>query len=85
MAAVDKWRKLLNESRFCKIIRENNSNESKRNTQLECKGLTAINDHDLFLWDNSASHLTFYNLQNLTEVSDRKTRFQVCKTKVGNV
>ncbi|XP_053375397.1 nucleoporin 88-like [Mercenaria mercenaria] len=77
MAAVDKWRTSLNETSFCKRIRENNARESRQNTQLESKGLTAVNDNDLFIWDNSSTHLINYNLQNLTEISDRKSRFQV--------
>lgn len=78
MADVDKWRTSLNESSFCKRIRENNARESRQSSQIESKGLTAVNDNDLFIWDNASSHLINYNLLNLTEISaEKKSRFQV--------
>ncbi|XP_060594751.1 nucleoporin 88-like [Ruditapes philippinarum] len=77
MAEVNKWRTSLNESSFSKKIRENNARESQKNCQLESKGLIAVNDNDLFIWDNASCHLINYNLQNLNEFSERKSRFQV--------
>jgi hypothetical protein len=77
MAEVNKWRTSLNESSFSKKIRENNARESQKNCQLESKGLIAVNDNDLFIWDNASCHLINYNLQNLNEISERKSRFQV--------
>ena len=85
MATVDKWRTCLNESTFCKKLRENNARESNGKVHSESKGLVAVNDSDAFIWDEQASHLIFYNLKNiLTDTVDRKERHQV-KVKVGDV
>lgn len=78
MADVDKWRTSLNEKSFCKEIREKNANESKQSSHSETRGLTAVNDNDLFIWDNASSRLISYNLLNLAELL-RKNSYQVLK------
>ena len=70
------WRTVLNERGFCKKIKENNAKESRKKAISYSKGIFAISENDLFVWDTSVSHLIFYNLNNL-ETSDRKERVQV--------
>ncbi|KAL4224419.1 ribosomal small subunit export from nucleus [Mactra antiquata] len=77
MAAID-WRSRLNERTFCKLLRENNVTDSKRSSNNECKCLIAINQNDLFVWDNANSCLAFFNLLNLTQ-SERRNRYQILK------
>ena len=76
MAAVDKWRKVLNEGSFCKTLRENNAAESNRKLLNDAKSLLLVLDNDLFIWDNKSSHLIFYNLNNLT-LETNSARHQV--------
>ena len=67
---------LLNERGFCKKLRENNAKESKKKVSPYSKGLIAISENDLFVWDNSSSHLIYYNLKNLG-TENREERVQV--------
>lgn len=85
MAAVDKWRTLLNERNFCKKIRENNAKESVRKSRTEARGIIATNDNDLFVWDNVSSHFQYYNLQNLTEQSPEKQNRAQVKNLKGTI
>lgn len=82
MAAVETWRTLLNERTFCKKVRENNAKESIRKAKSESKGIIAVSDNDLFVWDNTASYFNYYNLHNLQEQSpEKQNRAQVKKKK----
>jgi len=77
MATANTWRTRLNDKSFVKKIRENNVKESVRKSKTEVKGLVAVNDHDLFIWDNCLCHFTYFNLHNLTDDSEKQNRFQV--------
>ncbi|WAR02636.1 NUP88-like protein [Mya arenaria] len=77
MASVDKWRTCLNEKSFCKKIREHNGKESIRKSKAEAKSLIAVNDNDLFIWDNASCHFYYFNLNNLTGENENKNRFQI--------
>ena len=72
------WRTSLNDRGFCKKLRENNVKESRQKAAAYSKGIFAISENDLFVWDSYSSHLVFYNLKNLdTEIPDRQERVQV--------
>ncbi|XP_052220932.1 nucleoporin 88-like isoform X2 [Dreissena polymorpha] len=77
MASVDKWRTCLNEKSFCKFIRENNANESNRKAKTEAKCLIAVNDYDLFIWDNASCHLIYFKLQNIDDCAEKRNRNQI--------
>jgi len=65
MAGVDNWRTCLNSQPFCKLLRENNAKDSKQKVSSDSKGLVAVQDSDLFVWDSYASHLIYFNLKHL--------------------
>ena len=78
MAAVDIWRTCLNEHPFCKHLRENNAKDSNAKLQHDSKGLVAIQDGNLYVWDSYSAHLVHFNLKNLLpEAQERYRRFQV--------